>query len=216
MTDAVSDLGSMFGGEIISMAMPSEGRAFLELANPAALPQILRRLSDFHHARLITITCVESPAFHELLYHTDCGGAIVTLRVRLWKPDIMMQSAAQANPAAELIEHEISEMFGIEFEGNPRLANMILTDEASKFLPLRSKVSSLETRIDGNLSTLAEHGSTTAPSKRVMKSRSQMGMAENPPLCSISCPAKALAREIAEATGAASRHPGIRKKGDGP
>jgi Ni,Fe-hydrogenase III component G len=207
----VSDIPQDAG--VVSVSAPSDNRCFLELRNLTGLPRLVAFLTKHHGARLITITCAETPAFFELLHHMDVGGTVVTLRSRLWKPAGSAPSVAAANPAAELIEHEISELYGITFEGNPRPGNMILTEDRAKLSPLRAAAGQLEARIDGNILTIAEHGSTTAPSRRVMSVRKQMGMAEGPPLCAIKCPAKDIIFTVAEETGTASRHPKL-KRGD--
>lgn len=197
----------------VSVSMPSASRCFVELATPEHLPAMVGFFTEKHGARLMTITCVDTPAFFEALHHLEVGGAVVTLRSRAWKPSSAFPSVAAANPAAELIEHEISELFGVAFEGSPRQANMILTEDRARQTPLRAAASQLDTRIDGNLLTIAEHGSTTAPSRRVMSVRKQIGMTEGPPLCALKCPAKDLIFTIAEQTGTASRHPKL-KRGD--
>ena len=79
-------------------------------------------------------------------------------------------------------------------------------------MPLRNKVSELDTRIDKNIQAIVEHGSTTEPSRRVMKTRGKLDMPDNPPLCSIRCPGKQITYEIAEATGTKAKHPNIKKK----
>ncbi len=192
--------------------MPSANRLFLELGNPAGIAAAMGFFTEVQKARLMTITCFETPAFFEMLHHLDDSGIVVTLRTILWKPANAFPSVAAINPAAELIEHEIMELYGIIFEGNPRPENMILTDEWAKLTPLRGKVSQLDARMDGNIATIIEHGSTTAPSKRVMKVRSGMGMPEGPPLCPLKCPGKEIIFTIAEDSGTVSRHPNLKKE----
>ncbi|MFO7618551.1 MAG: NADH-quinone oxidoreductase subunit C [Thermoplasmata archaeon] len=196
---------------IVSLSMPSANRCFLELGDVSRLPVAVRFLTETRGARLITITCFETPAYFEVLHHIDVNGMVATLRSRVWKTINSIPSVAAINPAAELIEHEIMELYGIIFEGNTRPENMILTDATSKLTPLRGKVSQLDARMDGNIATIIEHGSTTAPSKRVMKVRSGMGMQENPPLCSLKCPAKDIVFTIADDSGTVSRHPNLKK-----
>ena len=197
---------------VVSVSMPSGNRCFLELGNSAGLTAAMRFFTEVQKARLMTITCFEAPAFFEILHHLDDSGVVVTLRNRLWKPANAFPSVAAINPAAELIEHEIMEFYGIVFEGNTRPENMILTEGMAKLTPLRGKVSQLDARLDGNIATIIEHGSTTAPSKRVMKVRSGIGMPEGPPLCPLKCPGKEIIFTIAEDTGSVSRHPNLKKE----
>jgi NADH:ubiquinone oxidoreductase subunit C len=212
MTAAINVLKSSLGKHLLSISSPAENRWFLELEGAASVLQAVETLTKNFTARLITISCVDSPAFFELLYHIDVGNGVMTLRTKVWKPTNAISSIAHVMPAAELVEHEITEFFGLEFEGNPRPDNMILSDSQKELKPLRTKVSSLDTRMDGNVSNIVEHGSVTAPSKRVMKTRGNIGMPENPPLCSITCPGKSIVYEIADSSGTVSRHPNLKKK----
>jgi NADH:ubiquinone oxidoreductase subunit C len=212
MTVALNALKSALGKQLLSITSPSENRWFLELSNPAAIQPAIGILAGDFRAMLITISCVDAPAFFELLYHIEAENGVMTLRTKIWKPVNVIDSIATVLPAAELIEHEITEFFGLEFTGNPRPDNMILTDSQKELKPLRAKASSLETRMDANVSNIVEHGSVTAPSKRVMKTRGSIGMPENPPLCSITCPGKNIVYEIADSSGTVSRHPNLKKK----
>jgi Ni,Fe-hydrogenase III component G len=197
---------------IVSVSMPSSNRCFLELGEMSGLPAAVKFLTEKYKARLMTITCFETPAYFEILHHMDVDGSVATLRSRMWKPANAIPSVAGINPAAEFIEHEIMELYGIIFDGNPRPDNMILTEEIAKLTPLRGKVSQLDARMDTNIATIIEHGSTTAPSKRVMKVRSGMGMPEGPPLCPLKCPGKEIIFTIADDVGTVSRHPNLKKE----
>ncbi|MDD4307875.1 MAG: NADH-quinone oxidoreductase subunit C [Thermoplasmata archaeon] len=214
MSDVVAQIQAALGKSVLSVSSPAANRWFLELGDTSAVQTAVEHLARQPATRLITVSCSDYPACLELLYHIDIGEGILTLRVKVWKPS-SMNSITAAMPAAELIEHEITELFGLEFTGNPRPNNMILSESQSQLLPLRNRASSLETRMDGNVANIVEHGSTTAPSKRVMKSRSAIGMPENPPLCSVTCPGKNIVFEIAESSGTVSRHPNLKKKEGG-
>ena len=214
MTGALCELEEILGRSLLSLSRPEPNRIFLELDGEKALAKAAGALAE-SGARLMTVTCVESPAFFELLHHFDSDGDVITLRTRVWKPLAVFPSVAGMIPAAELIEHEITELYGLAFEGNPRQGNMILAESQKELRPLRYTAGPIETRIDGNVANIVEHGSTTAPSKRVMKARAGMGMPENPSLCSVSCPAKNIVYEIAESSGTVARHPGLKRKEGG-
>ena len=213
MSQAMETLKNALGQQILSISSPANNRYFVELEGQDAHLNAVKHLTEKYNSRLITISAIDLPAYHEIMYYMDLEGHVITLKIKLWKPDNQIKSVASINPAAELIEHEIMELFGIQFEGNPRPFNMLLDDETQKnFNPLRNKVGQLDARIDKNVQTIVEHGSTTAPSRRVMKARGKMDMPENPPLCSISCPGKNTIYKIAESSGTVSKHPEIKKK----
>lgn len=211
MNPTTEELKKALGGALLSVSCPGENRTFLELEGQGAVLQAAEVLARAK-ARLMTVTCSESPAYYELLYHFDSGGNVITLRTKVWKPLSAAPSVAGMIPAAELIEHEITELYGLVFEGNPRRENMILAESQNGLRPLRYSAQPIEARIDGNVANIVEHGSTAAPSKRVMKSRTGMGMPENPPLCSVTCPAKNILYEIAESSGTAAKHPNLKRK----
>lgn len=213
MNQAIETLKNALGEQILSITCPVDNRYFVELEGQDVHLEAVKHLTEKYNSRLITISAVDLPAYHEIMYHMDLEGHVITLKIKLWKPEMELSSVASINPAAELIEHEIMELFGIQFDGNPRPFNMLLDDETQKnFNPLRNKVGKLGARIDKNVQTIVAHGSTTAPSRRVMKARGKMDMPENPPLCSISCPAKNIVYDIANASGTISKHPNIKKK----
>jgi NADH:ubiquinone oxidoreductase subunit C len=215
--DAIEALKRAPGTEIVSASAPTGRRWFAEISSPAGLLPCVETLRGKAGARLMAITCVDEPAFRELLYHYSLGSDVLTLRTMLWKPDTVVASITPSDPAAELMEHEITELFGVAFEGNPRGANMILPDgDAGTRSPLSRQQGSIEVRIDRNLASIVSTGATTQSSKRVAKVRVGLGMAENPPVCGLACPGSCATQDISDASGASSRHPGIRKKkGDG-
>ncbi len=211
--EALDMLRAELDGQITSAGAPSERRMFVELAAISAVRPSVRLLRERAGARLMTITCVDEPAFRELLYHYSLGGDVLTLRARLWKPDSSAPSITLADTAAELIEHEITELFGVTFDGNPRTKNMILPDGWTEVQnPLARQQGSIEVRIDRNLASIVATGATTTQSKRVAKVRAGMGLAENPPLCGVTCPGSCASQDLAYSSGTSSRHPGLAKK----
>jgi len=67
----------------------------------------------------------------EILYHfaLDPQGKIVSLKVLAEKPALQMESVASFLPAANWIEREINEMFGVEFLGHPDMRRLLLPDD---------------------------------------------------------------------------------------
>lgn len=201
--------------EITSASSPSERRLFVELASTGGVVPCVRILRGKADARLMAITCVDLPAHRELLYHYSLGRDVLSLRARLQKPEAATASIAPIDAAAELMEHEVTEFFGVAFEGNPRKANMILPDGyTERPNPLSRRAGSLELRIGRNLANIVSTGATTSQSKRVAKARTGLGLAENPPLCGVACPGSCAAQDISDSCGTSSRHPGL-KKGKG-
>jgi len=82
--------------------------------------------------RFVITTGIDSDDCFEVLYHYSCDetGCIVTLKAFIRdreKPAI--ESIAPFLPAAEWIEREIHDVFGIDFKNHPNLKRLILADD---------------------------------------------------------------------------------------
>lgn len=102
--------------------------------------------------RLSTITAVDQRSGIELLYHLAINqeGALVSVRVLVEKPEPSIGSLTDIVPAADWIEREIHEMFGVFFVGHPRLEKLFLPDDwpAGEY-PLRKKTYESENELPG-------------------------------------------------------------------
>jgi NADH:ubiquinone oxidoreductase subunit C len=114
------------------------GRRTCVALDPGDVKDAVRALRDEPTMRFMTIAAVDRGTDIDLFYGLSLGGGVITLRARIPKETSRTDTIADIVPAAELIEKEISEMFGIEFSGHPRLKNVLLPDDwpASK-RPLR-------------------------------------------------------------------------------
>ena len=67
----------------------------------------------------------------EILYHfsEDSTGKIYSLRVKVPKDDLKIDSLTSLIKGAEFIEREIFEMLGIEFTGHPNLTRLLLAED---------------------------------------------------------------------------------------
>lgn len=62
----------------------------------------------------------------------------VIVKAKLLKDDLRVQSVANILPASVLYEREVHEMFGVTFEGHPRLERLFLPEDWPKGVyPLR-------------------------------------------------------------------------------
>ena len=93
---------------------------------------------------LIDITCVDYLGYRDardrfglvyLLANTE-NGSRVTIRAMLNEPDLTVPSAVSLWEAANWLEREVYDMFGIQFEGHPDLRRILLPEEFSAH-PLR-------------------------------------------------------------------------------
>jgi NADH:ubiquinone oxidoreductase subunit C len=67
----------------------------------------------------------------EILYHFTLEdiNLLISLRVRLEKPNLEVESLAPLFEAANWVEREIHELLGINFKGHPDLRMLLLPDD---------------------------------------------------------------------------------------
>jgi NADH-quinone oxidoreductase subunit C len=127
--DILKLIGQKFG-EQVEIEEKSATRAYVMVEKPALL-DVAKFLFHEHGARLCTASGVDTRWGVEILYHfsLDPMNKMVTLKVLAEKPFLKMDSVASFLPAANWIEREISEMFGVEFLGHPDMRRLLLPDD---------------------------------------------------------------------------------------
>ncbi len=80
-------------------------------------------------SRFMTIVAVDTGLDIELLYNFSVDGVVLTLRTRVAKEAGAIETITTVVPAAELVEKEIGELFGVEFVGHARRTNLVLPDD---------------------------------------------------------------------------------------
>jgi len=103
--------------------------------------------------RFVTATGVDSDDCFEVLYHYayDQVGCVVTLKAFIRdRENPAIESIAPFMPAAEWIEREIHDLFGIEFKNHPDMRRLILSDDWPRGVyPLRKDAKKPAERPDG-------------------------------------------------------------------
>jgi Ni,Fe-hydrogenase III component G len=79
-------------------------------------------------ARFVTLVAVDTGLDVELLYTFAVAGVLAVLRTRVPKEAARIPTLTDRVPAAEMIEQEVSELFGVEFAGHPRGSNLQLPE----------------------------------------------------------------------------------------
>jgi NADH:ubiquinone oxidoreductase subunit C len=85
--------------------------------------------------RLSTATAMDNPDGFEILYHfsDDKAGKIFSMRTFIkGRENAEIDSLVPVFKAAEWIEREIWELFGINFKGHPDLRHLLLADDWPK------------------------------------------------------------------------------------
>ncbi|HWB97408.1 MAG TPA: NADH-quinone oxidoreductase subunit C [Bryobacteraceae bacterium] len=123
------------------------GQNFL-IAQPEALIPILEFLkleADFDY--LVDITAVDHPSRAErfdIVYILYSFSRNERIRIKVMIPDgARPASAIPVHLAANWLEREVFDMFGIEFEGHPNMRRILLPEEWEGY-PLRKDYSILE------------------------------------------------------------------------
>ena len=125
--------------KILDLAEPGPGRIMIE-AEPAHLVEAAQYLLENLKARFMTASAMEREKEFELIYHfaLDPERLIVSVRIRLLLEHPATISLCHLTKAAEFIEREIHEMFGIQFPGHPHLNPLLLPEDwPSGNCPLR-------------------------------------------------------------------------------
>ncbi len=127
-------LKQRFGADILA-ADSAHGQETITVARERA-PDVMRALrdeADFGFNFLADLTAVDwlerAPRF-EVVYHLRALGRGARLRVKVaaGEPDPWVPSVASLWRAADWLERECYDMFGIRFEGHPDLRRILLYD----------------------------------------------------------------------------------------
>lgn len=90
---------------------------------------------------LSTISGVDLGERIAVVYHVDCGGTLLNLKLHLDKRDPTLETVTDIFEGAILYERELMEMLGIKIKGHPDPRRLFLPDDwqAEKY-PLRKGV----------------------------------------------------------------------------
>lgn len=117
-------------GDKVEIVEKTPRRVFISVAKTDAV-ELVRYLFVEMGARFSIASGVDTRPAIEILYHMafDQHNLMVTVRVLVEKPALEMPSFTPFMPAANWIEREIHEMFGVNFIGHPKLETLLLPDD---------------------------------------------------------------------------------------
>ena len=98
------------------------------------IPEIVRFIYRDLDARFITASGVDTPEAIEILYHfnLDKTNKVVSVRTRVDKSSLEIESIAPIIKGAEWIEREIWELLGVKFNNHPNLKRLLLAEDWPK------------------------------------------------------------------------------------
>ena len=172
------------GEALIDTLKERERRVFAKIKS-AAVRRAIKALKDkYSSLRLMTISAIDHGLDFEFLYHIHIDGNVLTLRIVRPKEDNTLESIADIIPAANFIEREISDLFGIKIVNHPQPQPLILPENwPNDKRPLRKP---LEGELPPQARPVAEAlismGCVAPVSAFIQKKREEAGLPRNPPI----------------------------------
>lgn len=128
--EVLNDLRTRFAGDILDLLEKSPKRVYIEIRAESIRKVALFLFKDLG-ARFNIASGVDGRSHMEILYHFTLEdiNLLISLRVRLEKPNLEVESLAPLFEAANWVEREIHELLGINFKGHPDLRRLLLPDD---------------------------------------------------------------------------------------
>jgi len=126
----VEKLRSVLGDRFQKYSMRNERRAYVYI-HKDGIRDCVKALFDQFGARLSTISAVDRKFKFDVLYHftIDQQGLVASICVSTSKQAASLDSVTGILPAANWIEREIQELFGIKFVGHPSPGKLLTSDD---------------------------------------------------------------------------------------
>ncbi len=127
--EILKDLKNRFKDDIIEVVDRSAKRVYVEI-KPESLKKVVLFIFKDLGARFNIASGMDDRDHMEILYHfiLEEINLLVSLRVKLKKPNLEIESLAPTIEAVNWIEREINEMLGINFIGHPDLRRLLLPE----------------------------------------------------------------------------------------
>jgi len=181
--EIIAYLKQELGEGLIKASKPRERRVFVRIKASVLRTAINAMKKQYPTLRFMTLSTVDHGLDFEFLHHFHVNGAVVTLRTVKPKEDNTLESIVDLIPAANFIEREVADLFGVKLVNHPQPQHLILTkDWPDEKRPLRRP---LEGELPPQARPVAEaliSTSCVAPISAFMqKKREQAGLPKTPP-----------------------------------
>ncbi len=118
-SNLISYLRENLGEDFLEAYKQRERRIFVKV-EPSAVRRVVQLLKNrYPMLRFMTISAVDNGLDMEYLYHFHIDGIVLTVRSLKPKEDNTLESIAYLIPAANFIEREISDLFGVTLIEHP-------------------------------------------------------------------------------------------------
>lgn len=115
--------------EAIKIIAPNPKRVFI-LVHKEKLKDAIRKLvKSKGYSHILTLTGVDIGAEIEIIYHMIYKGLTLSLKTRVSKENPFLPTIVDLVPGSVLYEREVHDLLGVEFEGNPDLSHLLLSDD---------------------------------------------------------------------------------------
>jgi len=117
-------------GDVVTEVHQCDPRRGIARIDPARTVEVAQKMYAMEGARLATATAIDARDGIDVLYHWcfEPAGPVVTLKVLAARPELTIDSIADAVPAANWIEREMHDLFGANFRNHPDMRRLILDD----------------------------------------------------------------------------------------
>ncbi|MEM1586040.1 MAG: NADH-quinone oxidoreductase subunit C [Candidatus Bathyarchaeia archaeon] len=184
-SEVMDYLKKALGADLVEAYRQRE-RRILANVKPAALRKTIEALKKkYKDMRFMTISAVDNGLDMEYLYHLHIDGIVVTVKVVKPKEDPTLESIASLIPAANFIEREISDLFGIKIINHPEPdpVGLVLTKDWSEDKrPLKKPLEgALPSKARPVAEALIASGCVAPISAFVQKKREEVGLPKTAP-----------------------------------
>lgn len=128
--EILHNLRKIFKDDIIEVVDKSPKRVYIEIEHESLVKVASYIFKDLK-ARFNTASGVDMRNLMEILYHflIEDINLLISLRVKLQKPKLEIDSLVPVFEGANWIEREMHEILGINFKGHPDLKRLLLPDD---------------------------------------------------------------------------------------
>ncbi len=156
-------LGDKLGEKILQIQTLQFGKVFIRVNAGVHRDVLGILLEKDENAGISAITGVDLGKVIELMYHIRIYGTIITIRTEIPKEDAKIKSITDLIMGANFHEGEVSDLFGVTFEGHPNPTRLVLSEDWPKNLfPLRKEA--LITNVPNTLENAAVLDEVKQPS----------------------------------------------------
>ena len=127
---ALSALQKKFGDKLVEEVVKNDRRVYVTV-DKADIPAICRYMFEKLGGRLAITTGHDSRSGFEILYHFmfPADHQLITVRTLVSKPSPEIESIGVFLHAAEWIEREIHDFFGVTFTGHPDPKRILMAED---------------------------------------------------------------------------------------